>query len=419
MSKPRARIAIIGGGIGGLTAAQVLLRAGHEVTCFERAAELREVGAGIQVGPNAARVLHRLGLAEPLAKVAVQPVAVEIKRWDTGKVLGSIPGNPEISRRYGAPYYTMHRADLHAALRAGVPDAALRLGAKCVGVTHGEREAVVRFADGSTHAADAVIGADGIRSQIRRSLSDDAPRFSGHVACRVLVPAARVPALASPPTVRIWLGPGQHMVCYPVSGGSLLNLATAMPSRSPAAESWIREGRREDALAGLAGWHEDLHAIMNAADGTLELPLYDRAALARLGEGRVTLLGDAAHPMLPFFAQGSAQASEDAWVLGRCLEGVAPEGVAGALRRYEQARARRAAQIQRLSVRNGKLFQLPDGLRQRGRDLLLRRLSLESFDWLYGYDVTSAPIDPERRSDGGWGWRMGRSAPSPRMREAS
>ncbi|WP_437508205.1 FAD-dependent monooxygenase [Sorangium sp. So ce1099] len=410
MSKQRVRITIIGGGIGGLTAAQVLLRAGHEVTCFEQAAQLREVGAGIQVGPNASRVLHRLGLAEPLAKVAVQPVAVEIKRWDTGRVLGAMPGNPELSRRYGAPYYTMHRADLHAVLRAAVPDAVLRLGARCVGVTQGEREVIVRFADGSTHAADAVIGADGIRSQIRRSITDDAPRFSGHVACRVLVPAAQVPALASPPTVRIWLGPGQHMVCYPVSGGSLLNLATAMPSRSPAAESWIREGRREDALARLAGWHEDLHTIVNAADEALELALYDRAALARTGEGRVTLLGDAAHPMLPFFAQGAAQAIEDAWMLGRCLEGVVPEGVAGALRRYERARARRAAQIQRLSVRNGKLFQLPDGLRQRGRDLLLRRLSLESFAWLYGYDVTTAPIDPERRSGGGWRWRTGRSA---------
>ncbi|XXX77618.1 FAD-dependent monooxygenase [Sorangium sp. So ce134] len=397
MSKPQVRIAIIGGGIGGLTAAQVLLRAGHEVTCFEQAAELREVGAGIQVGPNASRVLHRLGLAEPLAKVAVQPVAFEIKRWDTGKVLSAMPGNPEIARRYGAPYYTMHRADLHAVLREAVPDAAVRLGARCVGVTHGEREVIVRFADGSTHAADAVIGADGIRSQIRRSLADEAPRFSGHVSCRVLVPAAKVQALASPATVRIWLGPGQHMVYYPVSAGSLLNLATAMPSRSPGAESWTREGRREDALARLAGWHEDLHAILSAADGTLELALYDRAALARPGEGRVTLLGDAAHPMLPFFAQGAAQAIEDAWVLGRCLEGVAPEGVASALRRYERARARRAAQLQRLSARNGMLFQLPDGLRQRGRDLLLRRLSLESFDWLYGYDVTSAPIDAAPR----------------------
>ncbi|WP_437756457.1 FAD-dependent monooxygenase [Sorangium sp. So ce1389] len=412
MSKPRVRIAIIGGGIGGLTAAQVLLRAGHEVTCFEQVAELREVGAGIQVGPNASRVLHRLGLAEPLAKVAVQPVAIEIKRWDTGRVLSAMPGNPEISRRYGAPYYTMHRADLHAVLRAAVPDAALRLGARCVGVTHGAREVIARFADGSTHAADAVIGADGIRSQIRRTIADDAPRFSGHVACRVLVSAARVLPLASPPAVRIWLGPGQHMVCYPVSGGSLLNLATAMPSRSPGAESWTRAGRREDALARLAGWHEDLHTIMNAADETLELALHDRAALARPGEGRVTLLGDAAHPMLPFFAQGAAQAIEDAWMLGRCLEGVTPEGVAGALRRYERARARRAAQLQRLSARNGKLFQLPDGLRQRGRDLLLRRLSLESFAWLYGHDVTTAPIDPERGSDGGWRWRMGRSASS-------
>ncbi|XYH98792.1 FAD-dependent monooxygenase [Sorangium sp. So ce1128] len=412
MSKQRVRIAIVGGGIGGLTAAQVLLRAGHEVTCFEQVAELREVGAGIQVGPNASRVLHRLGLAEPLAKVAVQPVTFEIKRWDTGRVLSAMPGNPDVSRLYGAPYYTMHRADLHAALRAGVPDAALHLGARCVGVTHGAREVIVRFADGSTHAADAVIGADGLRSQIRRTIADDAPRFSGHVACRVLVPAARVLPLASPPAVRIWLGPGQHIVCYPVSGGSLLNLATAIPSRSPAAESWTREGRREDALARFAGWHEDLHTIMNAADETLQLALYDRAALARPGEGRVTLLGDAAHPMLPFFAQGAAQAIEDAWMLGRCLEGVTPEGVAGALRRYELARARRVAQLQRLSARNGKLFRLPDGLRQLGRDLLLRRLSLESFAWLYGYDVTTAPIDPERRSDGGWRWRVGRSASS-------
>lgn len=384
------RVAIIGGGIGGLTAAHVLLREGHAVTCLEQAAELRELGAGIQLGPNAARVLHHLGLAAALDAVAVRPASLEIRRWRDGRVLKQLPCNPDVALAYGAPYYTLHRADLQALLHAALPPSTVRLGARCVGVVERDRGVAIELAGGERHAFDAVIGADGIRSAIRGLLGPEPPpRFSGKVAYRVLVPASRVPRFVDPPAIRMWLGPGRHLVSYPISRGRHLSLASSFPALDADVESWTREGTPAHALAATAGWHEDIHALFALGVQPLALPLYDRPP-GQPGAGRVTLLGDAAHPMLPFFAQGAAQAIEDAWMLGRCLRGATAGSVAEQLRRYERARGPRTAHVQARSARNGKLFQLPDGARQWVRDALLRRLTLASFDWLYGYDVDAA-----------------------------
>jgi salicylate hydroxylase len=392
MERTHAQIAVVGGGIGALTAALTLARAGHEVTCYEQAQALREVGAGIQLGPNAARVLHRLGLAEALEATAVRPVAVEVRRWDDGRLLAVTACNPEVERLYGAPYYTLHRADLHSALCAAVPAGALVLGARCVGVHARGREVELEFADGTTRTADAVVGADGIHSQVRRTLVDDEPRFAGKLAYRVLVPAGRVPALADPPRVRIWLGPGKHVVAYPVSSGRLINVGAAIPAAAQAPESWTHATRAVELGAHLRGWHSDVRALVDAADDALVFALHDRTPAPPVGAGLVTLLGDAAHPMLPFFAQGAAQAIEDAGVLARCLADAGPASLAAGLRRYERARGPRTAEVQRRSVRNGWLFQLPDGLRQWARDRMLRRLTLHSFAWLYGYDVGTVAL---------------------------
>ncbi|MFI9407921.1 FAD-dependent monooxygenase [Nocardia sp. NPDC052316] len=390
------KVAIVGGGIGGVSAALAVRRAGHEVVCFERSGELGELGAGIQIGPNATRLLHRLGLSHALAAVAVEPVRLQIRRWSTGKIIKEVDAGSRLAEIYGAPYYTLHRADLHRALIDAVPDGVIRPGHRCVGVDQDDDGVNLRFADGTDHRADIVIGADGLGSELRRLLHSGAPRFSRKAAWRVLVPAEAVAHLAEPPTTRMWLGPGKHVVCYPISAGRLLNLAAAVPADGADTESWTRAGAVEEFAAATAGWDPALHTILSAATTTLRLPLFDRRPLEKTGLGRITLLGDAAHPMLPFFAQGAAQAIEDAWVLGRSLEGVTAADAPDALRRYERARHARTATVQQRSIRNGDLFQLPDGIRQRARDAVMRRFTLSRFDWLYGYDADRALITGAR-----------------------
>ncbi|MFG1798305.1 FAD-dependent monooxygenase [Nocardia sp. NPDC049149] len=383
-------MAIVGGGIGGVSAALAVRRAGHEVVCFERSSELGEVGAGVQIGPNASRLLHRLGLSQALAAVAVEPARMEIRRWNSGKVIKGIDAGAHVAANYGAPYYTVHRADLHRALVDALPDGVIRPGHRCIGVTQDDDGVFILVDDGTAQRADVVVGADGLGSELRRLLHSGAARFSGKAAWRVLVPVDSLAHLAEPPATRMWLGPGKHVVCYPVSGGGLLNLAAALPAPDADTESWTREGPIEEFAAALAGWDPELHTILSAATTTLRLPLFDRPPLAKIGLGRLTLLGDAAHPMLPFFAQGAAQAIEDAWVLGRCLEGASKASAPDALRRYERARSARTATVQHQSVRNGNMFQLPDGIRQRARDMVMRGFTLSRFDWLYGYDADSA-----------------------------
>lgn len=384
----RLNVAVVGGGIGGLAAVLAIRRAGHEAVCFEQSGELGELGAGIQIGPNASRLLHRLGLSEALAAVAVEPARLQFRRWHSGAVIKELVTGPEVIAAFGAPHYTLHRADLHRVLVDAVAD--VRPGLQCVGADQDDDGVNLRFADGTFYRADVVIGADGLGSRLRRLVSSGVARFSGKAAWRVLVPAEAVPNLADPPTLRLWLGPGKHVVSYPVSAGRLLNLAAALPADVEDTESWTREGPADELAAALHGWDPDLHTVIAAAKTTLRLPLFDRPPLEHIGTGRMTLLGDAAHPMLPFFAQGAAQAIEDAWVLGRVLRNATRATAPDALRRYEQARHARTATVQQRSVRNGELFQLPNGLRQRVRDVALRRFTLTRFDWLYGYDADTA-----------------------------
>jgi salicylate hydroxylase len=384
-------IVIVGAGIGGLTALLALRHFGIDAVCFERAPELRQAGTGIQIGPNGSRVLLHLGLRETLDAAGVKPVATEVRRW-CGRVLRRLDAHPRTEELFGAPYYTFHRADLHSALLNAVPQGTVQLGKDCVETRENGPSIQLRFADGSSFSADAVIGADGLRSELRKALEMTRPRFAGKIACRVLVPSDEVADLASPPTVRMWLGPRQHVVSYPVSGGRLLNVGAALPAANADLESWTRQGDVQEMVDALRGWDADLLRVLSAARSTLRLPLFDRPPLTYPGRGRLTLLGDAAHPMLPFFAQGASQAIEDAWMLACCLRGMGPSELPVALRRYEASRRTRVADVQSRSTRNGRLFSLPDGVAQWARDLVLRRMTLESFSWLYGYDVLhSAP----------------------------
>jgi salicylate hydroxylase len=305
------------------------------------------------------------------------------------------PLGAECEQRFGAPYYTVHRADLHGGLLELLPQGILRLGLRCVRVTERDEEVELEFADGRVFTADVVVGADGIRSVIRQRLVGDAPRFSGQTIYRGLVPAERVPFLAENPGVQLWLGPGQHCVAYPVSRGRRISFGatTAAPADAEHAESWSVRGRTADLLAAYHGWHPQVRALLAAADSVGRWSLYDRDAVPRWSTARITLLGDAAHPMLPFLAQGANQAVEDAVVLAACLRRTGADGVAGALRRYQELRRPRTEEIQRRSRANVRNLHVADGDHQRRRDEdLADGADLSSHQWLYGYDAELAAL---------------------------
>jgi salicylate hydroxylase len=387
-------VLVVGAGIGGLAAAICARRLGLDVTVYEQADELREVGAGIQLAPNATRILHGLGLAEPLARVAARPAAAVLRRWDDGRQLWSQPLGDAIEGRFGAPYYHLYRPDLLAVLGAALPADAVRLGHRVVAIEDGPAGIALRFADGAGAEGDAVVGADGIHSVVRaRAMGADAPRFSGSIAYRGLVPADRVADLRLPVVSNTWLGPERHFVHYFVAAARLLNWVAIVPGRGWQVESWSATGEIADALAEFAGWHGQVRAIIGAADRTHRWALYDREPLPRWTAGRATLLGDAAHAMLPFLAQGACQAIEDAVVLARCLTAAAPATVPAALARYEAIRKPRASRVQAGSRGNATTYHLPDGPAQRERDAAYTAsMAVDPFaarGWLFEHDAAA------------------------------
>ncbi|BCB79567.1 FAD-dependent monooxygenase [Phytohabitans flavus] len=376
------RIAVVGAGVGGLATAASLALAGMRCVVFERAGGLPELAAGIQISPNGARVLHRLGLGPALRAVAATPAALELRRWQDGRLIGRTELGAAAAERYGAPYYALRRTDLSRMLLRAVVDrcgaGTVQFGRQCVGVDGSPDGARLRFADGGTYDADIVVGADGIHSVVRRGVVADAPRFTGYAVYRALVPAARLPWLAGPPRVTVWLGPGQHCVCYPVGGSGAVNLvATVEAAWSPDGYARGDAGRLADAYRG---WHRHVRALIAAADRLVHHGLFDRPAPRRWYRDRVALLGDAAHPMLPFLAQGATQALEDAATLAACLGG--PDGLA----RYERLRRPRVDQVLAAVRENAERLHLPDGLRQRQRDRRLLAAGLSDQDWLYGWE---------------------------------
>jgi salicylate hydroxylase len=390
-SEEGIRIAVVGGGIGGLSAALFLRRANlNNVTVFEQAPELLEIGAGIQVAPNAVRLLRRLGLAERLSEVGVRLEAGwEFRRWEDGRVLFSQKLGDECERLYGEPYYTVHRAHLLDMLREAVPDGMVRLGHRCVDVTpHGDEVELI-FENGSSERADAVIGADGIHSSVHDAILPPQPAtFSGLCAYRALIPAERAPEEARRPVTTLWLGPGRHFVHYPVSAGREVNIVTANPAGDWREESWTAEGRVEDLAAEFEGWDERLQQLIASVTETKRYAFYDREPLERWTVGRVTLLGDAAHPMMPFFAQGATQAIEDAVIVAGCLRDAVRETVEQALLRYELLRKERASKVQQMSRARREHHHLPDGEEQRKRDAdFAKEDPLGHNAWLYGHDV--------------------------------
>jgi salicylate hydroxylase len=386
-------IAIIGGGIGGLAAAAFLHRAGLPATVYEQASQLREVGAGVVVAPNAARLLRALGVLDAFAERAVPlETGWEFRRWRDGSVLSAEDLATKCERLYGERTYTAHRADLLDAVRRAVPATSVRLGQRCVAVdTDGPRNTArhtLRFADGETVAADVVIGADGIHSMVRAALTEPVPpAYSGLCAFRALVPAADAPEFARRPAQVLWVGPDHHLVHYPVSAGKFVNLVAFAPAGDYTTESWTATATVDELLAEFAGWDERLVALISAAGTPGRWALLDRTPLTGWSQGTVTLLGDAAHPMFPFFAQGAAQAIEDAAVLARCLAAT-PDDPAAALRRYESLRIPRTTRLQEVSHARAHVNHLPDGPEQLARDASFKDVDpLAASGWIYAYDA--------------------------------
>ncbi len=395
------RVAIVGGGIGGLAAAFWLRRAGVDATVYEQAPELREVGAGIVVPPNLVRALRSVGLETRLSEFAVcLEAAWEFRRWQHGDVLSVQPMGAACVDLYGTHCYTAHRHDLLQMLLRALPPDAVLTDHRCTAVRQEgggvQLDFVSRGGHPNTVVADVAIGADGIHSTVRAAVAPEAEaqaqaRFSGLCAFRCLVPAADAPAMALRPVQSLWLGPGRHFVHYPICAGRLVNVVAIVPAGNWRTESWTAEGQVADLAAAFAGWDERVLQLIDSASDTRRWALYDRQPLDRWSQGLVSLLGDAAHAMLPFFAQGAAQAVEDAVVLAACLRGATRDTAAVALQRYEAIRRPRASDVQLMSRGREVRNHLPDGPEQRQRDAELARGDpLRQSAWLYGHDVEAA-----------------------------
>lgn len=389
------KVLIAGAGIGGLTAALCLLQRGFEVQLFERAEALGEVGAGIQLPPNAMKVFEKLGISEALKKASFAPKAVEARLGEDGRKIFSVPID---GRRWGGPYLTIHRADYIDVLKAELlrqSPKSLILNTNIVSCSSSSAGIAFQTAGGSAISGDVLIGADGIKSAIRGQMfGADKPRFTGNVAWRAVVPASALNA-ALRPTSCAWFGRGKHAVTYPLRGSELVNFVGVVERAEPLDEGWRERGDISEVLTDFAGWDSYLVDVLKAIspDGLYRWGLYDRAPLERWTDGRAALLGDAAHPMLPFMAQGAAMAVEDAWVLADELSN--SDDIGAALIRYESRRKPRASMVQAASRANMKTFHQRSTLGQimtygpmwlagsYAPSIIKRRL-----DKFYAYDVT-------------------------------
>ena len=392
------RILIAGGGVGGLTAALALLRAGHDVTLFEQAPRFGDIGAGVQISPNGMKVLDMLGVSARVGRDAFRPRAQELRMGRSGRKIFEVPLRARAISRWGAEYLHIHRADLLAALQEAVSDKApetVRPGQRVNSYSQTEGGVTAFLSSGQTVQGDLLIGADGIHSTVRaQMLGPDKPRFTGHVAWRAVVPISRLGDYPPPETACVWAGKRRHAVTYRLRRGSLANFVGVVERGEPGEESWGVAGPREQALADFRDWHPVIRRIIDEAPVLLRWPLYDRPELPAWSDGRVVLMGDACHPMLPFLAQGAVMAIEDAFVLAREI------GRSGALtdsvKAYEALRKPRTARVQETARENASLFHRSNPVYQLGTygpmlmaGAMLPGLVRGRHDWLYGHDVTA------------------------------
>ncbi len=385
------RVAIIGGGIGGLSAALHLLRAGLDVQVYEQAPRITEIGAGIQISPNASRLLHRLGLRPAMDEAGVFPQAVHQRRWDDGRTLQRAPVGKLVEETFGAPYYHFHRADLANLLADAVPRERLHTSHKLVDLEDAGGKVIARFDNGVRIEADVLVGADGIHSKVHALVfGPEKARFTGCVAWRGLVPAEKVAHLGIEVASHNWMGPDGHVVHYWVSAGRFMNVVCVTEHGAWTEEGWTVPGRVADAAERFAAWHPTVRGLIASFPETFIWALHDRTELPHWSRGRITLLGDACHPMLPFMAQGAAQSIEDGAALASLLA-MMPDAPEQALVRYEEIRKPRATRLQQASAANRVRFHLQDGPEQRARDLAMASSgdrSIANIGWLYSHDAS-------------------------------
>ncbi len=375
MPKRKLSVAIIGAGIGGLTAASTLLRVGIEVQIYEQASGFARVGAGIQQSPNALKVLRQLGLEAYLRRVAFQPRYARNRECGTGALTNQYPLGDDAEQRFGAPYLLLHRGDLHTALASIVPRAIIHLNRRLVGLDRSRAGVTLSFADGSRALADAVVGADGVHSVVREILlGPEKPRFTGRVAYRTTYPAARIGGIPLDDNTK-WWGRDRHIVIYYVRPNrDEIYFVTSTPEPEFEVESWSSRGDLNRLRRAYDDFHPHVRAVLAACPEVHKWALVERDPLPRWGEGRVVLLGDACHPMTPYMAQGAATAIEDAAVLSRCLDGLDPDAVEDGFRRYELNRKERTSRIQLTSRLNTWMREKTDA------------------NWVYGYDAWREPL---------------------------
>ncbi len=389
---------IVGAGIGGLTAALCFHRLGWEVQVLERAPRLGEMGAGIQISPNAHRLLSALGLEKELDGMAFRPLAAEMRLGDSGRQLFEIPLRDIAQERWGASYLHLHRADLLRiladALEQRLPGS-VRTDCAIVGYDQDHGGAWALTEAGASIEGDVVVGADGLHSTIRRQMfGNEAPNFTGNIAWRLVVPTDELGDLAPPPTACIWVGPGRHVVTYRLRGGSLCNFVGVVERNLPPAETWSARGSQKEVLADFDGWHPIVVNLIEKASTHYRWALYDRIPLKRWSDGRVVLLGDASHPVLPTMAQGAAMAIEDAWVLMQQLS--ANGDVAGGCEKYFSSRIARTSRVRKSAISNAKLFHRQSQLFGYAPIWLAGRLAPELIqrrnDWVFGHDLTREDV---------------------------
>jgi salicylate hydroxylase len=389
----RKPVLIAGGGIGGLAAALACAQRGLPVKLLERAAQFSEVGAGIQLGPNVMRILQAWGLGNAMAQVSSFPGQLQARDALSGHVLGALRLGERAQALYGAPYATIHRSDLHGLLHHAARDAGvdLHLGQRVLGWQETPNGLQVRSDSPQSFEASALVGADGVWSAVRQQLlADDTPRFTGHLAYRALVAQADLPARLRSDQVTVWMGPRLHVVHYPVRAGQWLNLVAIVQGVKPdpaLAQDWDHAGHTQTLMQAMGAVGADLHERLASVPTWRQWALHDRAPLigaSQMAQGLVALLGDAAHPMRPYLAQGAGMAIEDAQVMAQCLS-TGREPVTAQLQAYAAQRWARNARVQARALRNGRIFHAQGAL-ALGRNLSMQFMGARVMDvpWLYG-----------------------------------